>query len=246
MRRSPAPRSPVAPLPNTAPQDAPGTSFPLASTTCKVPSTIGHTKVLVTLPSASPSVVAGPGYSLGTHAQATVTILDNDPIVDIRVTADDDDAEEALSGVVDSGSSDLEMVYDARRGDQLVGIRFVVPAERAANINAAWLQFHTDEPTSVPTQLTITGEASDDALPFSESSNDISNRPVTTVSVDWAPPAWNVEGESGPDQRSPDLSAIVQEVIGRPGWTAGSGLVFIVSGSGQRVAESFASGVSTA
>jgi pectate lyase len=53
------------------------------------------------------------------------------------------------------------------------------------------------------------------------------------------PAPWPRKGESGPDQRTPDVSPIVQEIVSRPGWSRGNALVLFVSGSGKRVAESF-------
>ena len=45
-----------------------------------------------------------------------------------------------------------------------------------------------------------------------------------------------VVGEAGADQRTPDLSAVVQEVVDRPGWARGNALVVLVSGTGKRAA----------
>jgi hypothetical protein len=48
-----------------------------------------------------------------------------------------------------------------------------------------------------------------------------------------------VKSEAGPDQQTPDLAAVIQEIVDRPGWTTGNSLVLLVTGSGQRIAESF-------
>jgi hypothetical protein len=37
---------------------------------------------------------------------------------------------------------------------------------------------------------------------------------------------------AGPDQRAPDLSAVIQDIVDRLGWESGNGLVLIVTGSG--------------
>ncbi len=57
--------------------------------------------------------------------------------------------------------------------------------------------------------------------------------------MDWSPPAWNVVGEAGPGQRTPDLATIVEEITGRDGWSSGQALTLFISGSGERVAEAF-------
>jgi hypothetical protein len=46
-------------------------------------------------------------------------------------------------------------------------------------------------------------------------------------------------GEVGPDQQTPDIAPIIQEIVNRPGWSSGNSLVIIVSGTGERVAESY-------
>ena len=46
-------------------------------------------------------------------------------------------------------------------------------------------------------------------------------------------------GESGPDQRTPDIGPVIQQIIGQPGWASGNALVIIVTGTGERVAESY-------
>lgn len=46
-------------------------------------------------------------------------------------------------------------------------------------------------------------------------------------------------GEVDPDQRTPDLSSIVQEIMDRPGWSGGNSLVIIITGTGEWVAESY-------
>jgi hypothetical protein len=45
-------------------------------------------------------------------------------------------------------------------------------------------------------------------------------------------------GEQGPAQRTPPLTAIVQEIVDLSGWASGNAMVFTIEGSGERVAES--------
>ena len=44
---------------------------------------------------------------------------------------------------------------------------------------------------------------------------------------------------AGADQRTPDLSAIVQEIIDRTDWSPGNALAIIITGTGERTAESY-------
>jgi hypothetical protein len=143
-------------------------------------------------------------------------------------------------------SSDLEMVLDGSVS-QVVGIRFqnlTIPT--GAVITSAYVQFTTDETTSTPTQLTIAGQASDNAPTFATTAANISGRPRTTATVAWSPAAWTILDEAGPDQRTPNLSSIVQQITNRPGWSSGNAMVFVITGTGSRVARAYDNGQATA
>ncbi|MEJ2265808.1 MAG: SdiA-regulated domain-containing protein, partial [Anaerolineales bacterium] len=158
--------------------------------------------------------------------------------LEFRVTADDDDAEESATGSMDLGSTDLELVYD-RSDKQTVGMRFNgVEVPPGATITNAYIQFQVDETNTVDTFLSIQGEASDHALIFSSSNFDITSRPKTSAAVAWSPNPWLTVGEAGPDQQTPNIAAVVQEITDRPGWVSGNSLVILITGTGERTAES--------
>ncbi|HSJ44306.1 MAG TPA: hypothetical protein VK923_06460, partial [Euzebyales bacterium] len=46
-------------------------------------------------------------------------------------------------------------------------------------------------------------------------------------------------GARGAGQRTPNLAAVVQEVVNRSGWTSGNNLALIITGTGRRTAEAF-------
>ncbi len=157
--------------------------------------------------------------------------------VDRFVSANSDDAEERLAtGNIDLNSN-LEM---AENGGQLqeVGYRFQnVTVPNSASITSAYIQFSVDDTDSGPVSLTIYGQDIDDAPTFTTTNSDITNRTARTVSVLWAGmPNWTVIGERGPNQRTTDLSSIVQQIVSRPGWNSGQSMVFIFSGTGVRTA----------
>jgi hypothetical protein len=95
-----------------------------------------------------------------------------------------------------------------------------------------------DEANTVATDVRIQGQADDNAATFTNTSFNISTRPRTVADVQWAPPAWNTVGERGPDQQTSDVTAVIQEIVNRPGWAAGNALALIVTGTGERTAES--------
>ncbi|WP_299365774.1 T9SS type A sorting domain-containing protein [Winogradskyella sp.] len=155
-----------------------------------------------------------------------------------------DDAEEAeTGGAMYLDSSDLEMVFDSFAGqnNQHVGIRFAnVTIPQGANIVEAYIQFTVDETDSEQTDLTIHGELIGNSPTFTLTDFDITNRTTTTASVDWNNvPAWTNVNDEGDDQKTPDLSTIVQEIVDQPTWSIFNGMSFIITGSGSRAAESY-------
>jgi hypothetical protein len=169
--------------------------------------------------------------------EMTVTVDPAPLVVDVRVGASSDDAEESASGSVGLGSSDLELTQESTQ--QTVGMRFNgIAVPPGATVTSAWIQFQVDETDSQATSLTIQAEAADNPPTFSSSAN-ISSRPRTVEAVQWSPPAWNTTGEAGPDQQTPDLSAVIQEVVNLSGWTSGNSLAVIITGTGKRVAEAY-------
>jgi hypothetical protein len=159
---------------------------------------------------------------------------------DNLIETSNDDAEEFIpTGEMDLTSSDLELIYDG--GAQLVGLRFnnvTLPEE--AILYRAYIQFQTDEDDAEedPTNLIIHGELSAISASFSDENNNISSRITTAGSVSWDDIAlWDTVGTSGLNQRTPYVTSIVNEVTSQEGWTSGSAITFIISGSGKRVAE---------
>lgn len=155
-----------------------------------------------------------------------------------RVATSSDDAEERSSGWITTSNPDLELVDDG--GPQTVGMRFAdLQIPPGASILNAYMQFQADETSLDAATLTIAGERGDDAATFGSSSGNISSRPRTAAAVSWSPPVWDRVGEATLGQRTPNLAAIVQEIVERPGWASGNALALIVTGVGRRVAESF-------
>jgi hypothetical protein len=161
-------------------------------------------------------------------------------VVERRIAAGSDDAEQRVSnGAIDLSSGDLELVFDGTR-QQLVGLRFPnlqIPPGRT--IQNAWIQFMTDETGGAAGTLTLHTEATANPGTFTSAANNVGARPRSSASVTWAPGAWNVVGEAGTLQRTPALNSVVQEAVNRPGWNAGNAIVFILSGTGTRWAETF-------
>jgi hypothetical protein len=105
------------------------------------------------------------------------------------------------------------------------GFRFqsvAIPA--GATIDSAVLQLYMPTAAEDLVYVDIYGEDVDDSAAFTTGSNNISGRTLTTAKVDWdtanaGAPAWI---------DSPDISAIIQEIVDRPGWASGQDLAIIL------------------
>lgn len=173
----------------------------------------------------------------------------SDTVFDGRVAADDDDAEQLSSnGGMYVDSPDLDLVVETDfGGTDIVGMRFtnaIIP--QGATITNAYVQFWVDETDSGACTLVIKGEDTDDADEFEDSDWNITLRSTTSASVAWSPPAWGTVGEAGTNQRTPDMSTVIQEIVDRAGWSEGSAIVIIISGTGTRTAESHDGNASSA
>ena len=161
--------------------------------------------------------------------------------IERRVATGNDDSEEnGNTGSISLTSSDLEMVWEWPDNNQWIGIRFTdVNIPQGADITNAYVQFKVDEVTTGDCNLTIWGEDVDNASQLTTGTNDISSRTRTTASVGWEPNIWDTAGEEGVNQRTPDISSAIEEVVGRGGWSYGNALVVVLTGTGERTAESY-------
>ena len=159
----------------------------------------------------------------------------------VRVNNGNDDVEESgIDGTMNISSGDLDMTDGGPRGNQTIGLRFrdiSVPA--GAQIMNAYLQFTAEEALSGTTALMIEGDATADAPAFVNQVNNVSNRNRTLANTTWNVPAWSSIGAAGAAEQSPDISTIIQEIVDTDGYVPGNALVLIVTGSGDRTAETF-------
>ncbi|UCD50847.1 MAG: hypothetical protein JSW27_25395 [Phycisphaerales bacterium] len=170
-------------------------------------------------------------------------------VIERRISSGTDDVEERPDGSIDVTSSDLEMPYEnsGPSSPQVIGLRFQdVAVASDAIITAAWLQFEVDETKDdQPVNLLIEGQLSPNPDTFSDELNSVTSRPRTQANATWSVPVWSEVSVQGPDQRSVDLTAIIQEIIGQEGWASGNAIVLIISddpdnpSQGVRTAESY-------
>ena len=164
--------------------------------------------------------------------------------MNISIASDDDDLEERVSGGwLDWGSSDLELTEEGGNPD-LIGLRFLgLDIDQGATITNAYVEFEAQEtPSIATTNLTFDAEDADTAPAFVNADGNISGRTTTGTSVTWSNvPDWNTDNEK---HQSTDISAVIQSVVDRPGWSNNNALVLIITGTAgsHRVADSFSGG----
>ncbi|MBN2738664.1 MAG: hypothetical protein JXR70_16905 [Spirochaetales bacterium] len=135
-------------------------------------------------------------------------------------------------------STDIELTND--RGYQTIGLRFRhVNIPRSAVVKKAFIQFQSDEVSSGIAYLVIRAEHLADSPRFFPFRHDLSNRKLSPLVVSWSPQPWTSANTSGPDQQTSDISSLIQTIIDLPAWKQGNALSIIISGVGNRVAESF-------
>ena len=151
----------------------------------------------------------------------------NTHAIQAQIKTGNDDAEEDSSGI-DFSSSDIELNEDGSTS-QTVGLRFQdINVSSTDTIVSAELEFTVDDDDldSDTINVTIYGEYAGDSQPFS-STNLISTRTKTTASVNWSPVPWTAAGDK---HVTPDISPIIQEIVGHSGWSALNNMSFIIEG----------------
>ncbi len=146
-----------------------------------------------------------------------------------------DDAEQENDAMDALDDDDIDAGWEGEPDDQntlTCGLRFrgiFIP--QGATIDSAFIQVwsHEDKSTSDVAELTIAGEAADDPETYTLNAL-ITDRPRTTAQVDWTvDEVWGLWTQ----ERTPDISDIVQELVNRPGWQNGNSMAFMFLGEDQ-------------
>ena len=117
---------------------------------------------------------------------------------------------------------------------QTSGLRFNgLNLPRGATIVNAYVQFTPYGSTSGnQVNLRVVGQAADNAVTFSSAAGSVSGRASTAAAVNWlAVTAWTAD-VAGAEARTPNISAVIQEIINRAGWAAGNSLALIFQNNG--------------
>ena len=159
--------------------------------------------------------------------------LDNGTIVTFDTSSDD--AEQENNEMDALYDDDLDSGWEGEPDDQNIlttGMRFRdIAIPKGANIDSAFIILHSHEGKSTDdvARITIVGEASDNAATY-DFETLITDRAETSASILWE---VDDEWELWEPYSTPDLGAIVQEIIDRQGWQPGNPLNFIFKGENQ-------------
>lgn len=134
------------------------------------------------------------------------------------------DAEERTdTGAIDRTSSDLEFGRDAV--PQYVGMYWeFIDVPQGATITEAYVTLTAKEVQTGAMTVRLHAHNTDSSSYFLGATNDISDRPRTTAYVDWEPEDWDTIDV---EHQTPDLSAIIQELVDREGWESGNHIAII-------------------
>jgi len=159
--------------------------------------------------------------------------LDNGQVVTFDTSSDDAEQEnDEMDALYDD---DIDAGWEGEPDDQNIltcGLRFQgIPVPKGAIIDSAFIIVCSHEgknPEDVA-QLTIVGEANDNAATYDLESL-ITDRPETSTSVNWTvAEAW----ELWEYYSTPDIGAVLQEIIDRSGWEYGNSLAIMIKGQNQ-------------
>ncbi|KPA08880.1 hypothetical protein MHK_010904 [Candidatus Magnetomorum sp. HK-1] len=207
----------------------------------ELPATLCSSGTAINISGTGPWTWACTGINGGTSdLNCSAELNFGDGIIEVSIANSSDDAEESnITGETHLTSTDLELTSDSGYA-QTIGLRFEgINIEPGVSIKNAYIQFAVDEISTEETSLEIRAEASDNSETFVNKVNNITSRSTTSNYVLWNNiPEWIVLDQRSSDQRAPDLSTIVQEVINRDNWISGNAFSFIISGEGSRVAVS--------
>ncbi|MDO5018411.1 MAG: cell wall-binding repeat-containing protein [Lagierella massiliensis] len=161
------------------------------------------------------------------------------------ISAGNDDVEENLdTGSMYMDSSDLEIAYDGETRQE-IGLRFNnIEVPEGKELKEAFVQFAVDENKDSknvdPFNVKISGELTDNSKEFTTEDKNVSSRTHTKSEVEWKDiPKWDKVGEAGKNQRTPDISSIIKEILEQKEFKSGNSLAIFLSGEGVRCADAF-------
>jgi hypothetical protein len=159
----------------------------------------------------------------GASNTAVVTISVKDLVTREYQVAESADDGSALSWNRFQGTLDRVL----RVGQYVTGMRFQgIDIPPGAQITGAYLKVRSETPGAV--DGSIQAEATGNAANLTGQGRNVLDMTRTQAAVSWN---WTGKEPASIWYNSPDCSAIVQEIVGRPEWKAGNAILLIYSGT---------------
>jgi hypothetical protein len=154
----------------------------------------------------------------------TTTPISNAISLQVKASADDTSVQLA------TGDNRHDWVYiriGSSETDYVDGLRFQnvdIPAGSQI-VQAKLVLYYGEWTRNLPIRVKIQADNTDSAQSFADSNPLASQRPLTSAAVDWeithSPPNYSWF-------ESPDIAAVIQEIVARPGWQDGNALAIIL------------------
>jgi len=147
-----------------------------------------------------------------------------------RIASQENDASQYRNNNADNNNNSIRA-----NSNYTNGLRFEdIPLEQGTRAVDAYIEFTAyDSDAGDAVVMQIAAEDDDNAGAFPQSRRNISNRNLTSQTVNWTMNDW----EQGKVYRTPNLSHIINEITARNGWDKGNAIAFIesvVTNSGER------------
>ncbi len=144
--------------------------------------------------------------------------------VELQIASGQDDASEYYTGTVRTAENSLKLGRN-----YLLAFRFPgVSIPNGALITSAALKMYVAGDQANSIKIRYMGERTDNSAPFTQTTHSLSNRSKTSNFLDDVPSPWTV----GAFNASPDLRAIIQEIVGQSGWISGNSLGLFATDNG--------------
>lgn len=159
-------------------------------------------------------------------------------VLRIPIEASEDDGVESMLGMVDLGGAQLRTNGAAEQ--ELFGLRFNnLPLPPTATILSAHIEVRGVNRNNKAGEWHVQADLGLPTAPFTGEIDDLSSRTLSERSKTWTVNPWVFVRFRTEVERSPDLSLLLEEVIGQPSWETGGSLAFLVSGTTNRSFFSF-------
>lgn len=141
------------------------------------------------------------------------------------ITSTDDAGPHPTGCTFSTNSNEVHFGRCSNGPYMVTGFRFAtVTLPYNAVIGRAYLLFTVDGTYTLPLTVTLYGEHSTDAAPFSAASQPVSRTRISGVSTTWIiTDTWY----SGQSRQTPDVTAVVQAIVNQAGWQSGNALAIL-------------------